>query len=110
MKRMGTRSKQFLNIEMRSVVWRHCAFLIEINAAAKLCNCILGFSRAGEVLGKEDDDQIVSTLCVVQDSGIIFYIGKLTGFVGNADALWQGSRNLVGTLLLLQKGIHFFCM
>ena len=47
---------------------------------------------------------------LVQDSGIIFYIGKLAGFVGNADALWQGSRNLVGTLLLFQKGIHFFCM
>ena len=53
--------------------------------------CIRDSSRAGEVLGKEDDDQIISALCVVQDSGIIFYIGKLAGFVGNADALWPVS-------------------
>lgn len=68
----------------------------------------LGVAGAGEILGEEDDNQIVSALGVVQDSGIVFYIGKLSSLVGDADTLWQGCGNLVASLLLFQKSVHIF--
>ena len=70
----------------------------------------MGVAGAGEILGEEDDNQIVSALGVVQDSGIVFYIGKLSSLVGHADTLWQGCGNLVASLLLFQKSVHIFCV